>query len=92
MSVLPTQESDQTGNQELPTPEFSDQPGASSTSADADAIVSKLLPQLEQLVERKVQSTKDKRIADIEKVLGGRAKILADLEASGVTIPENVRT
>jgi hypothetical protein len=92
MSVLPTQESGQTGNQDLPTPEFSDQPGASSTSADADAIVSKLLPQLEQLIERKVQSTKDKRISQIEKALGGRLDLLAELEEQGVSIPKDVRT
>lgn len=92
MSVLPTQESDPTGEPELPTPTFSDQPGASSTSADADAIVSKLLPQLESIIERKVQSTKDKRISQIEKALGGRLDLLAELESEGVTIPKEVRS
>ena len=84
-------ESGQSGEQELPTPVFSDQ-GASSTSSGADEIVSKLLPQIEQIIERKVQSTKDKRISEIEKVLGGRDKILAELEASGVDIPKDVRS
>lgn len=84
-------ESSQTGEQELPTPEFSET-GASSTSSGADEIVSKLLPQLEQIIERKVQSTKDKRISDIEKALGGRNKILAELESEGVNIPKEVRT
>jgi len=84
-------ESSQSGEQELPTPSFSDS-GASSTSSGADEIVSKLLPQLEQIIERKVQSTKDKRISEIEKVLGGRDKILAELEASGVEIPKDVRS
>jgi hypothetical protein len=76
---------------ELPTPSFSDS-GASSTSTGADDIVSKLLPKLEQMIERKVQSTKDKRISEIEKVLGGRSKILAELESDGVNIPQDVRT
>lgn len=84
-------ESSQSGEQELPTPSFSDN-GGSSTSSGADEIVSKLLPQLEQIIERKVQSTKDKRISEIEKVLGGRDKILAELEASGVEIPKDVRS
>jgi len=84
-------ESSQSGEQELPTPSFSDS-GGSSTSSGADEIVSKLLPQLEQIIERKVQSTKDKRISEIEKVLGGRDKILAELEASGVEIPKDVRS
>ena len=77
--------------QELPTPEFSES-GDSSTSTGAEDIVSKLLPQLEQIIERKVQSTKDKRISEIEKVLGGRSKILAELESDGVNIPQEVRT
>lgn len=84
-------ESDPTGNQELPTPEFSEQ-ATSSTSSGADEIVSKLLPHLEQIIERKVQSTKDKRISEIEKVLGGRSKILAELQAAGVEVPKDVLT
>jgi hypothetical protein len=77
-------------NEELPTPQFSEK-GDSSTSGGADDIVSKLLPQLEQIIERKVQSTKDKRISEIEKVLGGRSKILAELEEAGVPITKEVR-
>jgi hypothetical protein len=85
-------ESSQAGEEvELPTPSFSST-GDSSTSTGADEIVSKLLPQLEQIIERKVQSTKDKRISEIEKVLGGRSKILAELESEGVNIPKEVRT
>lgn len=78
-------------SQELPTPEFSDK-GDSSTSSGADEIVSKLLAQLEPLIDKKVQSTKDKRISQIEQVLGGRSKILAELESEGVSIPKEVRT
>lgn len=76
---------------ELPTPSFSGN-GDSSPSVDADAIVNKLTPILEQLVERKVQSTKDKRLSKIEKALGGRLDLLAELEETGVEIPKDVRT
>ncbi len=84
-------ESSQSGEAELPTPQFSEK-SDSSTSSGADEIVSKLLPHLEQIIERKVQSTKDKRFSDIEKALGGRSKILAELESEGVAIPKEVRT
>jgi len=77
-------------SQELPTPQFSNDV-TSSTSTDADAIVSKLTPILEQLVEKKVQSTKDKRISKIEKALGGRLDLLAELEGEGVEIPKDLR-
>jgi hypothetical protein len=85
------QVSDQSGEPELPIPTFSET-GASSTSTDADAIVSKLTPILEQIVERKVQSVKDKRFSEIEKALGGRAKMLAELEEMGTEIPKDVRS
>jgi hypothetical protein len=75
-------ESSQSGEAELPTPQFSEK-GDSSTSSGADEIVSKLLPHLEQIIERKVQSTKDKRFSEIEKALGGRSKVLAELEELG---------
>jgi len=84
-------ESNQPGDQELPTPEFSES-GVSSTSTGADEIVSKLTPILEQIVERKVQSVKDKRFSEIEKALGGRAKLLAELEGAGVSIPKEVQS
>lgn len=83
-------ESDQSGEGTLPEPTFSDN-GGSSTSNGAEDIVSKLLPQLEQLIEKKMQSTKDKRIDRIEKALGGRDKILAELEEAGVPITKEVR-
>lgn len=91
MSDQTPQESGQAESEELPTPSFS-QPDASQTNSDADAIVSKLTPILEQLVDRKVQSVKDKRFSEIEKVLGGRSKLLAELEASGVEISKDVRS
>lgn len=83
-------ESGQTGTQDLPTPEFSEQ-ATSSTSSGADEIVNKLLPHLEQMIEKKVQSVKDKRFSEIEKVLGGRSKLLAELEEAGVPITKEVR-
>lgn len=88
------QESSTDGTEELPTPSFSNT-GDSSTS-DPNVSVSRLSPAdlqaIEQIVDRKVQSTKDKRFAKIEERLGLRDGLLADLEAQGVTIPENVRT
>lgn len=78
-------ESSPSGNEELPTPQFSDS-GASSTSSGADEIVSKLLPHLEKMIEKKVQSTKDKRFSEIEKALSGRSKVLAELEELGQPI------
>ena len=79
----------------MPNPTFSDT-DASPTSADADAIVNKLaeklMPVLEKTIERKVQSTKDKRFSDIEKALGVRSGVLAELESQGVEIPKDVRT
>lgn len=75
--------------QELPTPEFSEK-GDSSTSTDADVIVSKLTPILEKIVEQKVQSVKDKRFSEIERVLGGRSKVLAELKELGQSVPDNV--
>lgn len=79
---------------ELPTPTFSDK-APSSTSTDADDIVTKVLARLEPMVERKVQSAKDKRLSKIdklEKALGGRLDLVAELESEGVTIPQEVKT
>lgn len=76
---------------ELPTPTFSDK-APSSTSTDADDIVTKVLARLEPVIERKVQSQKDKRLSKIEKALGGRLDLVAELEGEGVTIPPEVKT
>lgn len=84
------QVSAQPGEEGLPTPTFSE-PAASSPSVDADTLVSTLLERLEPLIERKVQSQKDKRIAQIEKALSGRGQVLAELEGEGVAIPKEVR-
>lgn len=89
------QVSDPTGEAELPVPQFSEQ-GDSSPSVDVDAIVNRvvdrLTPQLEQVAERKAKSLQDKRFNKIEKELGLRSGVLAELESEGVTIPQEVRT
>lgn len=82
-------ESSPAENQELPTPEFSAS-GDSSTSGGAEDIVSKLTPVIEQIVQRTVQSTKDKRISKLEKAVG--LDLLAELDEQGVAIPKDVRT
>lgn len=80
---------------ELPTPSFSES-ATSPTSTDADAIVSKLLekltPVIEQTVDRQVQSKRDKWIGKIQKTLGSKVDLLAELEEQGVTIPKEVRS
>jgi hypothetical protein len=87
--------SGRSGEAELPTPQFSEN-GDSSTSTDVDVIVNKvverLTPTLDQTVERKAKSLQDKRFNKIETALGLRSNVLAELEADGVTIPEEVRT
>jgi hypothetical protein len=90
------QVSGQAGEADLPTPQFSDE-GDSSPSADnVDVIVNKvverLAPTLEQLTERKAKSLQDKRFSKIEKELGLRSNVLAELEEAGVEIPKDVRT
>jgi hypothetical protein len=87
--------SGQPGEVELPTPQFSEE-GVSSTSTDVDVIVNKvverLAPTLDETVERKAKSLQDKRFSKIEKKLGIRSDVLAELAEEGVTIPEDVRT
>ena len=92
------QVSDQSGSPELPTPTFSDK-GASSTSSDADAIVSKvrtalveeIKPLIEKMIEGKFKSTTDKRFAKLEKAMS-KLDLLDELEAGGVQIPKELRT
>lgn len=83
--------SGQAGESELPTPTFSEQ-ASSPTSPDADSIVRQVLAQVEPLIDRKVQSTKDKRLSKIERALGGRLDLLEELEGEGVTVPPEVKT
>lgn len=77
-------------NQELPIPKFENASADSSTSrTDTDAIAKAVLSQLMPEIEKKLQSTKDKRIAEIEKRLN--AGQFAELEEMGAQIPENVK-
>ena len=83
--------SDESG-EGLPTPQFSETAPSSTSTDNADAIVSKLTPILEALIEKKVQSTKDKRFSRLEQALGGRLDMLAELENEGVTIPKDLKS
>lgn len=77
-------------NQGLPTPTFTETSAGSSTSSvDTEALIEAVLNRLTPQLEKKLQSTKDKRIANIEKQLGIRD--LEELEAMGATIPESVK-
>ena len=87
--------SGQPGEADLPTPQFSET-GDSSTSMDVDVIVNKVVerlsPTLDQTIEKKAKSLQDKRFSKIEKELGIRSGVLAELEEAGVEIPKEVRT
>jgi hypothetical protein len=77
-------------NQELPTPKFTDASAGSATSSvDTKALAQEVAKILRPDFEKVAQSTKDKRIAQLEKRLG--VSDLAELEEQGVTIPENVK-
>jgi hypothetical protein len=73
---------------ELPTPVFTEPSVAQPTSApDTEMLAKKVAELLKPEIERAVQSTKDRRFAQIERSLGQ----LADLEAQGATIPDSVK-
>jgi hypothetical protein len=75
---------------ELPTPRFTDASAGSATSSvDTDALVEAVLRRLEPTLDKKLQSTKDKRIAEIEKRL--KMSDLTELEELGAQIPDNVK-
>ncbi len=76
-------------NEEVPTPKFTETSRDSATSAlDPVEIAKQVADILRPDFEKMAQSTKDKRIAALEKKVGS----LAELEEMGVTIPENVKT
>lgn len=78
-------------NQELPTPKFTDASAGSATSSvDPEALTEAILKRLDPILEKKLQSTKDKRIANIEKRLG--MQDIEELKAMGATIPDSVLT
>lgn len=72
----------------LPTPTFeSPSPDSSTSGFDAKALAKEVAELLMPEIDRKIQSTKDKRIAQLEKQYGS----LSELEELGVSIPENVK-
>jgi hypothetical protein len=88
VSGEPTQE---TG---LPQPTFSDTVPASSTSAlspeQIKAFSDALKPVIEEVVERKVQSAKDKRFSSLEKGESVMREVLATLKSQNVAIPKEL--
>lgn len=75
---------------ELPIPKLETaSPVSATSSVDTKALAKEVADLLKPDFEKVAQSTKDKRIANIEKRLG--IKDLAELEEQGVQIPENVK-
>lgn len=82
---------DTTESQAIPKPTIlEDSEGQPSSEVSADAIAKQVLeslaPQLDDLVSKKVQSTKDKRLDRVEKISGGLSQLeqaLADVAAGG---------
>src|SRR3990167_2093247 len=76
---------------ELPIPTLEDSSVVSATSSvDTDALTEAILKKLEPIFDKKMQSTKDKRIAEIEKKM--KLSDFAELEEMGAQIPESVKT
>lgn len=74
---------------ELPIPKLeTPSPASSPSSVDTDAIVKKVADELRKEI-RMAQSTKDREVKAIKERLG--IGDLAELEAMGVTIPDNVK-
>jgi hypothetical protein len=82
---------DGTGEVKLPQPSFSETTPASSTSAfspeNISALSEALKPVIEDAVERKLQSTKDKRFSALEKGESAMKEVLATLKEQGVQLP-----
>lgn len=75
---------------ELPIPKLeSVSPGSVSSGVDTKALAKEVAALLKPDFEKVAQSTKDKRIAALEKRLG--TSDLAELEEQGVQIPDNVK-
>src|SRR5258706_13736746 len=78
-------------NSEPPIPKFENNSSASPTSGvDTKALAKEVAELLRPDFEKVAQSTKDKRIAAIEKRLG--VGDLAELEGLGVKIPDEIKT
>jgi len=74
-------------SEDVPTPTFKDEVSDSKVSIDSQALAKQVAELLRPDFEKIAQSTKDKRIAKLEKAVGG----LAELEALGVAIPPEVK-
>jgi hypothetical protein len=77
----------------VPTLEFSDNPVSPTstlTSEQIEAFSNALKPVIEEVVERKVRSSKDKRFQRLEDGNMVMTEVLATLRQQGATIPEAV--
>ena len=76
--------------QEMSIPKITEpSPVSATSSVDTDALTEAILKKLEPIFDKKMQSTKDKRIAEIEKKL--KLSDFAELEEMGAQIPDNVK-
>jgi hypothetical protein len=90
MTDQPTEGGLEKANEELPVPKFENSSAASATSSvDTKALAKEVAELLRPDFEKVAQSTKDKRIAEIEKKL--KLSDLAELEGMGAQIPDNVK-
>lgn len=90
-----TKVSGETPETKLPQPKFSE-PSASSTSAPASSntqpFTEAQLAQLEGIIEKRVQSVKDKRFSDLERSNSELSRVVADLKGRGVALPPDLET
>jgi hypothetical protein len=75
--------------QPLPKPTFTEAPVSSTSGPDVETLAEKVAAKLRPDFEKIAQSTKDKRIAKLEKAMG--VGDLAELEEMGATIPDPVK-
>lgn len=81
-------ESGQSFGEDAPTSETSNTGGQQTSTVDAEAIAKALMPVLEPWLERKLQSTKDRRFSQIERKLestDGALARFAELVKGGMT-------
>lgn len=90
MSKVSESGPEQTEIEGVPAPKPSEVSGDSSISSsgvDEEAIFERLGPRIEQEVERRVQSIKDKRIGSLEKQVEGYGNLLGQLQG---VLPDDV--
>lgn len=85
---------EQSADAELPVPKFSEEASASPTSKQtSDGLEERLAARLSAQLEKLVQSTKDKRLADFDRLtreVGGVDALVARLKAHGAEVPDEV--